>query len=47
MAKKLIAVRLRQMDVRALARIAKREEETVSALIQRAVREFLEKEKQK
>jgi len=43
--KKLRAVRIKERDLEELAKLAKKEDETVSSLIQRAVREFLEKEK--
>jgi predicted transcriptional regulator len=43
--KKLRAVRIKERDLEELAKLAKKEDETVSSLIQRAVREFLEKQK--
>ena len=43
--RKLRAVRIKERDLEELARLAKKEDETVSSLIQRAVREFLDKEK--
>ena len=43
MAKQLKTVRIKPNDLKELARIAKKEDETVSSLIQRAVREFLER----
>src|ERR1700686_1157656 len=45
MVKKLRAVRIKERDLEELARLAKKEDETVSSLIQRAVREFLDKMK--
>jgi predicted transcriptional regulator len=39
--KKLRAVRIKDRDLKELAKIAKREDETVSSLIQQAIREFL------
>jgi hypothetical protein len=45
MVKKLRAVRIKERDLEELARLAKKEDETVSSLIQRAVREFLDKVK--
>jgi Ribbon-helix-helix protein, copG family len=44
MAKKLIALRVKQKDLKALERIAKREEEPVSETIRRAIAAFLKKE---
>jgi hypothetical protein len=35
------AVRIKERDLKELARLAKREDETVSSLIQQAIREFL------
>jgi len=43
MAKLLRAVRIKERDLQELARIAKKEDETISSLIQRAVREFLDR----
>jgi hypothetical protein len=45
MAKKLIALRVKEKDLKALERIAKREEEPVSETIRRAIVEFLKREK--
>jgi hypothetical protein len=45
MAKKLIALRVKEKDLKALERIAKREEESVSETIRRAIAAFLKKEK--
>jgi len=45
MVKKLRAVRIKERDLEELARLAKKEDETVSSLIQKAVREFLDKKK--
>jgi hypothetical protein len=42
MAKTLTAVRIKERDLDALKKIAKKEEETVSSLIQTAIREFLD-----
>jgi len=39
--KKLRAVRIKERDLKELAKLAKREDETVSSLIQQAIREFL------
>lgn len=44
MAKKLTAIRFKEGDLAALAKIAKREDETVSETIRRAVKEFLKRE---
>ncbi len=44
MAKKLIALRVKEKDLKALERIAKREEEPVSETIRRAIVEFLKKQ---
>jgi len=41
MPKLLRAVRIKERDLKELAKIAKREDETVSSLIQQAIREFL------
>jgi predicted transcriptional regulator len=41
MPKKLRAVRIKERDLKELARLAKKEDETVSSLIQQAIREFL------
>jgi predicted transcriptional regulator len=43
MAKKLTAVRIKPRDLDELARLAKKEDETVSFMIQRAIREFIER----
>lgn len=43
MAKKLRAVRIKERDLKELAKLAKREDETVSSLIQQAIREFLDR----
>ena len=43
MTKLLRTVRINERDVKRLERLAKKEAETVSALIQRAIREFLER----
>jgi predicted transcriptional regulator len=43
MVKKLRAVRIKERDLEALVRLAKKEDETVSSLIQRAIREFLDR----
>ncbi|MCU1315824.1 MAG: hypothetical protein JWN63_1146 [Candidatus Acidoferrum typicum] len=45
MVKKLRAVRIQERDFEELARLAEKEDETVSSFIQRAVREFLDKMK--
>ena len=42
MVKKLRAVRIKERDLEELAKLAKKEDETVSSLIQKAVREFLD-----
>ena len=47
MAKKLTAVRIKEMDLKELARLAKKKEETVSSLIQRAVEQYVERETKK
>jgi hypothetical protein len=47
MAKKLRAVRIKERDLEALAKLAQYEDETVSSLIQRAIREFLERNAKK
>jgi predicted transcriptional regulator len=47
MAKKLRAVRIKERDLEALAKLAQKEDETVSSLIQRAIREFLERSAKK
>jgi len=44
MAKKLIALRVKEKDLKALERIAKREEEPVSETIRRAIVDFLKKQ---
>jgi hypothetical protein len=44
MAKKLTAIRFKEGDLATLAKIAKREDETVSETIRRAVKEFLKRE---
>jgi len=41
MAKKGTAVRIKERDLAELAKIAKKEDETVSSLIRQAIREFL------
>jgi predicted transcriptional regulator len=41
--KKLKTVRIKERDLDALAKLAKREDETVSSLIQQAIREFLDR----
>jgi hypothetical protein len=43
MPKLLRAVRIKERDLKELAKIAKREDETVSSLIQQAIREYLER----
>ena len=43
MAKKLRAVRIKERDLKELVKLAKKEDETVSFLIQQAIREFLER----
>jgi S-adenosylmethionine:diacylglycerol 3-amino-3-carboxypropyl transferase len=43
MAKQIRTVRIKPADLKELERLAKREDETVSFLIQRAIREFLER----
>jgi predicted transcriptional regulator len=43
MVKKLKTVRIKERDLEALKKLAKKEDETVSSLIQRAIREFLER----
>jgi predicted transcriptional regulator len=43
MVKKLRAVRIKEKDLKNLERLAKQEDETVSFLIQQAIREFLER----
>lgn len=45
--KKLTGVRLKERDLEALARIAQREDEKVSALIRRAVEEFVQRDNEK
>jgi predicted transcriptional regulator len=47
MAKTLTAVRFKDRDLEALAKIAKREDETVSSLIRRAVEEFVKRMERK
>jgi hypothetical protein len=44
MAKKLIALRVKEKDLKALEKIAKREQESVSETIRRAILEFLKKD---
>jgi Ribbon-helix-helix protein, copG family len=44
MAKRLIALRVKEKDLKALERISKREEEPVSETIRRAITAFLKKE---
>jgi predicted transcriptional regulator len=41
--KQLKTVRIKPADLKQLARIAQKEDETMSSLIQRAIREFLER----
>lgn len=43
MAKKLRAVRIKERDLKELVKLAKKEDETVSFLIQQAIREFLDR----
>jgi predicted transcriptional regulator len=43
MPKKLRAVRIKERDLKELAKLAKKEDETVSFLIQQAIREFLDR----
>jgi predicted transcriptional regulator len=43
MPKKQRAVRIKERDLKELAKLAKREDETVSSLIQQAIREFLDR----
>lgn len=45
MVKKLKTVRIKERDLEELERLAKKEDETVSFLIQQAIREFLERNK--
>jgi len=47
MVKKLRAVRIKERDLEELKKLAKKEDETVSFLIQKAIREFLDKERSK
>jgi predicted transcriptional regulator len=47
MVKKLRAVRIKERDLEELEKLAKKEDETVSFLIQKAVREFLDRIKSK
>ncbi len=44
MAKKLIALRVKEKDLKALEKIAKREQESVSETIRRAIVQLLKKE---
>jgi predicted transcriptional regulator len=46
MVKKLRAVRIKERDLEELEKLAKKQEETVSFLIQRAIREFLDRQKE-
>lgn len=46
-AKKNTAVRIKERDLVELESLAKKEDETVSSLIRRAIREFLEKQRGK
>jgi len=41
MVKILRAVRIKERDLKQLAKLARKEDETVSSLIQQAIREFL------
>ncbi|HTC64955.1 MAG TPA: ribbon-helix-helix protein, CopG family [Candidatus Saccharimonadales bacterium] len=41
MVKQLRAVRIKEKDLEELKKLAKKEDETVSSLIQQAIREFL------
>jgi predicted transcriptional regulator len=43
MPKQLRAVRIKERDLEALKKLAKKEDETVSFLIQQAIREFLKR----
>jgi predicted transcriptional regulator len=45
MVKKLRAVRIKERDLEELEKLAKKEDETVSFLIQQAIREFLDRRK--
>ncbi len=47
MAKKNTAVRIKEQDLVALEGLAQKEDETVSSLIRRAIREFLERQREK
>jgi predicted transcriptional regulator len=47
MTKTLTAVRFKERDLAALARLAKKEDETVSSLIRRAVEEFVKRMERK
>jgi predicted transcriptional regulator len=46
MVKKLRAVRIKERDLEELEKLATKEEETVSFLIQKAIREFLDRRKE-
>jgi predicted transcriptional regulator len=46
MVKKLRAVRIKERDLEELEKLAHKEEETVSFLIQKAIREFLDRKKE-
>ena len=41
--KKLTATRIKERDLKELEQLAKKEDETVSALIRQAIREFLDR----
>jgi predicted transcriptional regulator len=45
--KSLTAVRIKDRDLEALAKIAKKEDETVSSLIRRAVEEYVKRMERK
>ena len=47
MAKKQRAVRIKEQDLERLEKLAKKEHETVSFLIQTAIREFLDRREEK
>jgi predicted transcriptional regulator len=47
MVKQLRAVRIKEKDLDELKKLAKKEDETVSSLIQQAIREFLNRKAQK
>jgi predicted transcriptional regulator len=47
MVKKNTAVRIKEKDLAELEKLAKKEDETVSSLIRRAIREFLDRDRAK